>query len=396
MRPQSPVRRLWGPTLAAAAMALAPAAQAQDWQAPSDPAVDLDWSVALRGSYEIATGGNEVKGSIAPQASLTYEGETGVSKLSTGAELEVNEDGTARLEDAHAGAAVRLRFGELTTLDASATGALAQLEADDDDLPADTLYGPYVFTGTAQASITQKIDLVEVTPRLHIERKLEGPTELIDHSLVDNTSEAYWRTGGGLRVGYALTPQLGVFVDGDISQQGYDAASPDLGVFRDNTTSTLKLGTTYGWGTIFTAEISGGAGWVDYVDAALMDGPEWLANATATVTPNDTFRLVAALDASVGPSDEVASDAEADVSATLEASQAVNSWVSLRGAASWSTSYELGSGDSDTVSSAGVGVDFTSSQHAVWSADYAYEREDAPPAASTDSHTVTVGVTIKK
>lgn len=395
MRPALPFARLWGPAVAAAAISLAPAVHAQSFEM-SAPPFDLDWSVALRGSYTTGTSGSEPGGAIAPKASLTYEGETGTFVLSSGAEIDIDGAGALRLEDANLGTRVDLRLGELTTLGASIEGRLTQLDADDDDLPANTLYGPLVLTGAAEATLRQKLDLLEFDARLHADRKLEGPTTLDDLSQVDNASESYWRTGAGLRVGYNLTPRVKVFADADISHQAYDAASPSLLAFKDNTTYALKLGTGYNWGTLLATEVSAGGAWVDYDDATLADGPEWSANAKATVTPNDTFRLVASLDGALGPSDDVSGDTDADVSATAEASQVLNSWVTLRGKGGWGTTYTLGTGDTDTVYGGGVGVDVATSRHAVWTADYEYSHEEAPLAAPTDSHTFTVGVTIRK
>ena len=56
----------------------------------------------------------------------------------------------------------------------------------------------------------------------------------------------------------------------------------------------------------------------------------------------------------------------------------------------------LGTGDNSWSLDAGVGVDYRSSRHIVWSADYMYGRDYAPPVPLNDTHTVSVGVRVNR
>ena len=44
----------------------------------------------------------------------------------------------------------------------------------------------------------------------------------------------------------------------------------------------------------------------------------------------------------------------------------------------------------------GVGLDYRSSRHIVWTADYAFARDNAPPTPQNDTHTVMVGVRVTR
>ena len=70
--------------------------------------------------------------------------------------------------------------------------------------------------------------------------------------------------------------------------------------------------------------------------------------------------------------------------------------TTLRGTANWDYTVTLGTGTVASGYGLGVGLDYRSSRHIVWTADYAFARENAPPTPQNDTHTVMLGVRVTR
>lgn len=379
-----------------AALCCATDVLAQDNTAGEDQS-GIDWSVALRGSYASSTltGG---KGALLlnPQASYTFTGES--SRSTVGADGAFVFDGTdlGRFSSVRAGAQGAYRLGAVTTLEGSADATLSQLSPDDSSLPANTLMAPLELDGKVRGSINQDMGRVDVRASFDGQRYLKGETTLDDLSTVSNWHQSFWDTAATLRVGYEVTPLISVFVEGEASYQKFDAPSPSLLTYLDGTTYQLRGGMSYAQGSVISAEASIGYGWLDYTDAALIDAPSWVYNASLTVRPDETLSLVGSLETDLGPSSNVPGDTDVSYGAMGALRYDVNPWLSLRSSAGWQQAVTLGTGDVAWGVSAGAGLDYRSSRHVVWTADYAFKREDAPPVPANDTHNVSVGVRVQR
>ncbi len=378
-----------------AALLGATAALAQD-AGEEDADTGIDWSVGLRGSYAAnsLTGGKAAL-SLTPEASLTLGGESSTSVLGAGSELVVDGAGQARIGDLHAGASGTLRLGPTTTLAGSIAGVMTQ-DPDDSALPANTLIAPIELDGTAQGSITQDMGRVDATLTLDGERLVIGPTTLDDLSTIDNANQSYWRGGATLRLGYEITPLIGAFVEGEASAQKFDAPDPTLLTFLDGREYQLRAGLSFTQGSIISAEASIGHGWLDYLDGSLTDTQSWVYNGNVTFRPDETLSLTGTLETTLDPSTSVPGDTDVGMTLSGDATYRVNPWLTLRASAGWDRTVTLGTGDNSWALDAGVGVDYQSSRHVVWSADYTYGRDHAPPAPVNDTHTVSVGVRVQR
>ncbi|MEO6013908.1 MAG: outer membrane beta-barrel protein [Devosia sp.] len=370
---------------------------AQETGNGADDASGIDWSVGLRGSYtsNSVTGGKAAL-IVAPEASLAFGGQSSRTKLSIGSELVVDSGGQARISDLHAGAAGSFDFDANTNLEGSITGSVTQADPDGSKLPVNTLYAPLVIQGDATGSASRQFGHIVLKGTLAGRRYIAGPTTLDDLSIIDNSADSYWQGGGTLRLSYELTPLLAGFIEGQASLQKFDAPSPTLLKYLDGRTYQLRGGVSYAQGSIISMEASVGRAWLDYVDPSLTDAPSWVYNASLTWRPDETLSLVGALETGIGPSTTVAGDTDVNYALTGSASYMVNPWLSLRSNGGWNQTVTLGTKGVSWGYQLGAGIDYRSSRHVVWSADYLFRRAYAPPAPVNDTHTATLSVKIQR
>lgn len=373
------------------------AQEADDAAATTEKTSGIDWSVGLRGSYaaNTLTGGKPAL-SLTPEASLTLGGESSTTTYAAGSELTVDGAGQARVADLHAGVTSSLRLGPTTTLAGAINGKLTQADPSDTSLPVNTLIAPLVLDGTAQGSVTQNMGKVDAKLTLDGRRLVTGPTTLDDLSTIDNADKSYWEGGATLRLGYELTPLLSAFVEGEASVQKFDAPDPTLLAYLDGRTYQLRTGLSFVQGSIISAEASIGRGWLDYIDGSLTDTQDWVYNGSVTVKPDETVSLTGGLQTTLKPSTNTPGDTDVTYQLSGAASYNVNPWLTLRATGSWDRTVTLGTGDHSWGLDAGVGLDYRSSRHIVWSADYAWSRDYAPPTPLNDTHTVSVGVRVNR
>ena len=390
---------VWSAAFVAGGMS-AFAAQAQDVpRDDSGPVADLDWSVGLRGSYtNDSVTGKRYEAIVAPEISLTRPNANGTTSLSSGAELSVDQNKAVRVDDLHASAAADFQLDQDTLLKGSFDLSVTQGSPFDSNssLPTNTAIAPREFTGTATGSAARKLGKFTLTGTLTGERFIEGPTTLTDTSTVDNTDQSFWLGTATLRSALDFTPHVSVFVEGSESYQKFDAASPTLLTFLDGRTLTLRGGVSYTQEGTLAAEASVGRAWLDYADPSLTDQPAWVYNASVSFTPSETLTLSSALDTSLGPSVDTAGDTDVGYTLSGGAKYVVNPWLTLRGSASTDRTVTLGNGDIDWGYSAGAGLDLAESKHVVWSADYLFSHREPTLPPVTNTHTITVGVTIKR
>lgn len=359
--------------------------------------IDLDWSLGLRGSYiNDSETGKRYEAIVAPEASLTRHYLGGDASIGAGAEVSVDLNKTIRIDEAQANAASSFTLDEFTNLKGSIDLTTTQLSPLDSSLATDTAIAPRDTTGTLTGSAERKLGQFDFTGTLVGTRFIEGPTTLTDSSIVNNDDQSYWLGSATLRTAFDFTHKIAVFVEASDAYTRYDAANPSLGVYFNNHTATLRGGISFTQPGTFVAEASVGRGFINYTDPTLTDQPAWVANGTLTFTPDETVTLTSALDTNIGPSATVAGDTDVGYTISGSAKYQVNPWLTLRGSASFEQVITLGSGDRDNTTTAGAGLDFASSKHAAWSVDYLFNRDQKTASPATTTHTVTVGLTIKK
>ena len=364
--------------------------------ASDDERPPFDWSIGLRGQYQLDNGVGSYEAIVAPAASINLDSARGQTTLNASGEFATDSFTDVRFIALRLGASTTYALDPDTDFTGSTDLSLIQLQPDDTTLPANTAVPPLELTGNGLASVKRNLGLFDATATVNGQRFIEGPTTLDDASVIDNTSLSYWLGNAELRLGYEMSPLLSVFVDGAESYQKFDAPSPALAVFLDGRTTTLRGGFSYTQDSTFSAEVSAGRAWLDYDDPAVTDSAGWVYDASVSYNPDETLNLTGSFNTTIGSSSTVAGDTDVGYTLSGEAKYAVNPWLTLRGTAGWTRVDTLGSGDIATGYTVGAGLDFSSSRHSVWSADYAFAHSDPATGIPVDTHTVTVGLTIKR
>lgn len=361
------------------------------------PFLDLNWNLGLRGSYtNDSVSGVTLEGIVAPDVTFTRHGERDQTSLDIGGAFGIKQDKTMRIEDAHVDGTSAYQLDSATRLDGALNLTLTQEASGDTSLPSGTKVPPLKFTGTAEGKVTRNLGRFDLVGSLTGERFLESQTILNDGTTFSNVDQNFWSGAGDLRLGFELTPVTSVFIESSAGIQKYDAPNPALLTFFDNRSYTLRGGVSATVPDFITAETSVGRAWLDYTDPTLTDAAGWLYDASVSFTPDETTTLSAALETSLMPSNKVDGDTDAATTLTSSARYMVNPWLTLRGSAGANYTRTLGSGDTDWGYGLGAGLDWSTSRHVVWSADYLFTHDDSTIDGLTDTHAVTLGVLIKK
>ena len=363
---------------------------------PAHPPVEIDWSVGLKGSYTSATDGNVFVTTLTPTFSATHQG----------VRTDLTLDGSASLARAGDGSmgvtALDLDFGAKTVLDRDTTVSGTASLGFSQDLPATPglnplITGPVaVITGSVGGGVERRFGRFNLGIKGDLSRTLYGPTTRTDTGVTDNSSQNVWEADASLRLDLEATPIFDVFAEATLGRDWFDHA-PASGVKADATSRSLRAGISGDWNGIWSASASVGIGYHDFDAAGLGDITTRLYDASLTYSPDSTIDLTAALATTVTPTgSDTAGNARVAHVASADLAYTVNSWLRLRASADWGYSWLEGSTETERSHGLGAGVDYKVNSHTAVSADYGYAHRDSSASGLFDSHTVSLGVTVKR
>jgi len=358
---------------------------------------ELGYGIALRGAYVRSGATERFEMLTIPSVSYSRSGGTTDLALNASATLVAPQSDDARVGAANVSADVVHRLSPSAGLAFNADLALSQdapdgLSADEADLAS----APVSVLGTAGLGYTHRFGNFTVSGAGDIARDWVGEAVQADGTVIDNSHEGATRYGGELRVAYELTPIVGVFGQGAVGRTEFDGVDPDLGASRSGDDFELRGGITTNWSDVVTLEASIGSGWRMFDADAIPEAQTWLYGVSVGYRPTTTTEFMASLDTELAPG-QGDSGASATYGVTLEARHRANSWLALRASAGtqWAVP-EDGSATSRSYS-AGLGADFTVSQHTSATLDYDYGLREDPAAAiaSRDEHRISGGVSLQ-
>ncbi|WP_404402263.1 outer membrane beta-barrel protein [Pelagibacterium halotolerans] len=360
------------------------------------PLFDTELSVTLRGSYAVEDGDSSYAASVTPGAQFSYARDDLAADLRLSAGLVYVGDEAVEVEDGVAEFNLTRNFGSTRRLGLQAALAVGQEDPTGLDADADVETEPLRVSGNVDATLSQDFARANVTVSGGVLRETVSPTTLSDGTIVYNDAENLTAISGGVRLGYALTPIVGVFAAADVEREDFDAVSDDLGASRNGWNYALRGGFSGNWSDVVTLEASIGAGRRTFDDAALSTVDTVLYGAALGFNPDATTQLRLSFDTRIAPGTDGAS-ATVNYALALEGDYTVNSWLGLRGSASalWQEA-----ADSDAVIrtyQAGIGADVALGANTTLALDYGYglkEDSEADPQIS-DEHRVSAGVTLR-
>lgn len=361
------------------------------------PALEADWRVTLRGSYETGTRGQTLGIAILPEVSLARQTRRG--RLALGAEAElVREDADQyRLARTALDFDAETALSRDTELSGGAQLTLSQDGPDDPGVGSDVDMPPLIGTGEVDAALNHRAGRFGIEVRGNALRQLHGDTELEGGGTRSNAYRDRYGFGGAVRGLYRVGGHVDMFVEGSTERDIYDAASPAYGTTLDSWTHAVRAGVTGNWDEVVTAEISAGYGLRRFDSDLLDDVPTALLDAELVYRPDDAVEFAARLGTDITAAD-AADNASAEIAYTAGADwrYMVNDRMTMRASVGGEWTEFADSGETGQSYSAGVGADFNVNAHTSLSADYAYEVSDGSDAARADSHTVSVGMTLSR
>jgi hypothetical protein len=363
---------------------------------PAHPPIEIDWSVGLKGSFTSATDGNSFVTTVNPAFNATHQGVRTDLNLDGSAVLARSDDGSTGVTALNLDLAGETLLDRDTTVSGSAGLDFTQ------QLPGTPGLSPLitspaaVVTGSLGGGLERRFGQFSLGVKGSLERTLYGPTTRTDTGVTDNSSQNVWEADTSLRLGLQATPIFEVFGEAALGRDWFDAA-PASGIKADATSRTLRAGIAGDWNGVWSASASVGLGYHDFDVASLGDITTRLYDASLTYSPDSTLNLKAALSTKVTPTgSDSAGTARVAHLATADLAYTVNSWLRLRASADWGYSWLEGSPETERSHGLGAGADYKLNSHTAVSADYDYAHRDNSVSGVFDSHTVSLGVTVKR
>jgi hypothetical protein len=362
------------------------------------PFYDIDWSLGLRGSYiRDSLSGDRYKALALPSVTLTHTGDRFSYHGTADGQLSKTGDGAVNVDEARLSAGSALQFDPETSLSGNAALSMTQEDPNSPDVASNVVETAKEYSGSLDATFKRSLGRFNVAVTGSAGRDIYGPTTLTGGVISDNTSQNNTRGGAGLRLGFQLSPVIELFAQGDVTHTAYDAPAASLSTKLDGNLFTLLGGASANWNDRLTASASAGIGVEHFDDPALAEVRATLYNASLTYKPDRTLTLTGDFTTTVGaPGVTGSGTAKVNYQATAGAAYQVNEWLGLRGSAGWHEASFAGSSGIDTGYTLGLGADYLLSRHAKLSADYAFEHAEVSPTPPSDTHTVTLGLTLQK
>ncbi len=361
---------------------------------------DVDWSLGLKGTYtSSSTEGGSFSTVLTPLISAVHDGRQADITVNGDAEIIRPWDGSGTIGVT----ALRLGVSGESALDSTTlVSGNAALEFSQ-DLPSTPglnpgiLTPPQVLTGTLGAGIERSFGRFNVGLKGNLDRSIYGETLRSDTGWTDNSGQNVWQADMSLRAGVEITPIFEAFSEASMGRDIFDMPAPATNVRADATNTALRGGISGSWNGVWRASASVGIGHYNFDDPSLSDIVTQLYDASLTYSPDPTISLTAALSTNVEPTGADRGGTAGVVhTASTNLAYEVNSWLRLRASADWGLSRFEGTSETEHRSGVGAGADYVLNAHTAVSADYRYANRDNSVSGQTDTHSVSLGVTVKR
>ncbi|MBE0580971.1 outer membrane beta-barrel protein [Devosia sp.] len=376
-----------------------PVLDSGEWlREPYDPFFDVDWSVALRGSYTKATSGERFDILLVPTIGLEHIGSRSAINFDASAEIvRPSDGGNISVTGLRLGLQTGYDLDSVTRLTGNGSLSLTQATAGSPGLASNIAIAPQTISGGGDIGVTRQFGRFNVGVTGAAQRHVFGPTSLTSGVVTDNSEQNYWALDAGLRVGLQATPIFEVFGQAGVGRDIFDLPSTAFMAYPNASDATLKAGVTGRWSTILEATASAGVGLRRFDAAGLGEVVTQLYDASVTFTPDPTWRMTAGFATTISPpGPNGGGTTKVDYAATAEVAYTVNSWLALRALADWNSARFVGSANTETGYGLGAGADYKVNAHTALSADYDYDHSESSSNGVRDAHRVTVGITLSR
>ena len=376
-----------------------PVLSSGEWlREPYHPFFDVDWSVALRGSYTKSNSGERFDILLVPSVSLEHVGTRSAINLDADAEIvRAGDGGAIDIGALRLGLQSGYDLDSVTRITANGNLALTRATLGTPGLSSTVAIPHQTTSGGFDVGVTRQFGKFNMGVSGAAQRNIYGPTTLTSGVVVDNSEQNYWALDSALRVGFQATPIFEVFGQAGLGRDIFDYPSTALGVHPNATDTTLEGGVTGRWNDILEITASTGVGLRRFDAASLGDVVTQIYDAQVTFTPDPTWRMTAGFATTVAPpGPDAGGTTRVDYAANAELAYTVNSWLALRALADWYSARYAGSPNTETGYGFGAGADYKVNAHTSVSADYGYDHSESTTNGVQDAHRVTVGLTVSR
>lgn len=364
---------------------------------PYDPFFNVDWSVALRGTFTKSTSGERFDTRLVPTVTLNHQGSRSAINITSSAEFVRQSDGQVDVSALRLSGSSGYALDSATNLTAGGNLTLSRALAGTPGIASNIAIAPQTITGGVDLGVTRQFGKFSVGLSGGVDRSVFGPTTLTDASVTDNSEQNLWSLDSTLRVGFQATPIFEVFGQAGLGRDIFDLPSSVLLVKTDATTASLQAGVTGRWSSVLEATASTGVALRRFDETSLGEVTTQLYNANITFAPDPTLRMTAGIATTIAPpGPNAGGTTRVGYGANAEVAYTVNSWLALRALADWSSATFVGSTNTETGYGWGVGADYKVNAHTALTADYGYDHAESTANGTQDAHQVTVGITLSR
>lgn len=358
----------------------------------------LDWSVGLRGTYANSDGESSFVTHLTPQFTYTHAG--GIADIVVNGSADIAKVNGQDLPTLAAGG---LSISATAPIDSETSLSFDGGLGITQDLPGtvglspSVTTPPQVYTGNLDVGVDRQFGRLNLGLSGGVDRTVYGPTLRTDTGLTDNGEQNYWSANASLRVGYQITPIVEVFGQAALQRDMFDIPTASLGDYPNATNRTLRGGLAGKWNDIWSASASIGIGERVFDAASVGTIRAYLYGAELRYTPDPTLTLTAGGETELTPAGaDNPGTARVRYTALANAQYTVNTWLRLRASAEWSHSDLVGTAATERGYGIGAGADYVFNAHTSLNADYGYGNYDNSTNGNTQTHRISLGVTISR
>ena len=273
---------------------------------PAHPFFDIDWSVLLSATH---TGGTDVGKNfvtLTPEISLTHLGLRGQYAFDAKSTFSVNDDQLTRVNDGELGYTGSHQLDSVTLFNSSASFQVSQDDVNAPGVASNIKQTPYETVLQGELGIVRQFGKISVDGRANAQRQYRTDTQLLGDLAMSNAERNLSQAGASLRLSYAFSPEIALFVQGDASRDWYDAAPVSTGIKLDGTNYTITMGGAINWRDVLDVELTAGYLMRQHVDPSLANREEAVYGINAEYTPNDDLTFTGELTTTINRPDVTA------------------------------------------------------------------------------------------
>ncbi len=288
-------------------------------------------------------------------------------------------------------AQLRLDIKRDTTLNLRTGFILDQEARGSVDLNANATSPTDIYRFNASAALNKRFNRMAVRLRGGFQSNEYDDTPLSNGTIEDNSDRNNYEASTALRVGYDVSPRLGVFSELTYAKTVYDRQVDNNGDVRGSQSYGANAGVTVEFSGLLNGEFSVGYRQATFEDASFSDVDALVANAAFTWAPSQLTVVTANLSTDLGQTTLSGSSGSVQRTASIGVTHAWRENIDLNARAS--VNYEDFNEISlnETTYNLSFGIDYELGRNMTLGARYQYQKFDSN-AAGADYDVNTVGV----